>query len=168
MSSDFPQSISSLAAHLVTILGQRGWRVTTAESCTGGLIAAAITEVPGASTVFQRGIVAYANEEKTALLDVDPNILAHHGAVSEPVAYAMAAGALSRSKADIALAVTGIAGPGGGSPDKPVGLVHVVAVGGSKAGDQSRHHRQVFSGQRWDIRRATAQQALQMAIHLAT
>ena len=169
MNNDFPQSMNVLAADLVTVLGQRGWRVTTAESCTGGLIAATITEIPGASTVFQRGIVAYADQEKTALLDVDPHILAQHGAVSEPVAYAMAAGALSHAKADIALAVTGIAGPDGGSPDKPVGLVHLVALSQSAVGHQSHflHHREVFGGHRLDIRHATVRQALQMALRLA-
>ncbi len=169
MSSDllFPQSISSLAAEFVAILAKRGWQVTTAESCTGGLIAAAITDIPGASAVFRRGIVAYANQEKTALLDVSEDILNQYGAVSTQVAQAMAAGALFHAKADIALAVTGVAGPGGGSPDKPVGLVHLVALGKEAEEDLCLHHREIFTGHRSDIRQATVRHALQMGISLA-
>ena len=101
----------------------RGWRLATAESCTGGLIAAALTEIAGSSDVVDRGVVTYSNAAKTELLDVPASLIEAHGAVSEPVARAMAEGAITHSRADLAVAVTGIAGPGGGSESKPVGLV---------------------------------------------
>ncbi len=101
----------------------RGWQLATAESCTGGLIAACLTEIAGSSDFVDRCFVTYSNASKTDLLGVPAALIEQHGAVSDPVARAMAAGALARSAADIAVAVTGIAGPGGGSADKPVGLV---------------------------------------------
>jgi nicotinamide-nucleotide amidase len=100
-------------------------RIVTAESCTGGLIAALLTEIPGSSDVVERGFVTYSNEAKEDLLGVPTDLLHRHGAVSEPVAKAMATGALEHSLAQLAVAVTGIAGPGGGSAEKPVGLVYV-------------------------------------------
>jgi nicotinamide-nucleotide amidase len=100
-------------------------RIVTAESCTGGLIAGLLTEIPGSSDVVERGFVTYSNEAKIEVLDVPADLIAVHGAVSEPVARAMADGALNKSPGDIAIAVTGIAGPGGGSKQKPVGLVYV-------------------------------------------
>ena len=102
----------------------RGLMLAAAESCTGGLVMAALTEVPGSSDVVERGFVTYSNEAKAELLGVDPALIDAHGAVSEEVALAMARGALARSRADIAVSVTGVAGPGGGSPAKPVGTVH--------------------------------------------
>lgn len=131
MDSDLAQS----ATHLVELLRQRKLHLATAESCTGGLIAATLTEVPGASDVFDCGFVTYANAAKTAHLGVPEAVIARHGAVSRQVAILMAEGALERAPADIAVAVTGIAGPGGGSAEKPVGLVHIVAAlkgGGSR------------------------------------
>jgi len=110
------------AARIQMLARASGFRIATAESCTGGLVAAAITEVPGASDVFDRGFVTYSNAAKTELLGVDPVLISTHGAVSEPVARAMAEGALTRSAADLAVAVTGIAGPGG-SEFKPEGRV---------------------------------------------
>jgi nicotinamide-nucleotide amidase len=104
-------------------LRARGWRLATAESCTGGLIAAACTSLAGSSDWFERGFVTYSNEAKVELLGVEPACIAAHGAVSEPVARAMAQGALERSRAQLAVAVTGIAGPGGAVPGKPVGTV---------------------------------------------
>jgi len=101
-----------------------GLTVATAESCTGGLVAAALTDIPGSSAVVERGFVTYSNAAKTDMLGVDPALIEAQGAVSEPVARAMAEGALARSPADIAVAITGIAGPGGGTPSKPEGLVH--------------------------------------------
>jgi nicotinamide-nucleotide amidase len=102
-------------------------RIATAESCTGGLIAALLTEIPGSSDVVERGFVTYSNEAKEDLLDVPTDLLLQHGAVSEPVVKAMVAGALKHSLAQLAVAVTGIAGPGGGSAEKPVGLVYIAA-----------------------------------------
>ena len=117
----------TLAGAVVAALAERGLSLTTAESCTGGLLAGAITSVPGSSAVFREGVVTYADEAKTARLDVPAELLAEHGAVSEPVALAMARGARARAQADLAVAISGVAGPDGGTPDKPVGTV-VIAV----------------------------------------
>jgi len=106
-------------------LSRRGWHLTTAESCTGGLVVGLLTEIPGSSDVVERGFVTYSNEAKIDCLGVDPATLDKHGAVSEPVARQMAEGALIHSNADMALSVTGIAGPGGETDTKPVGLVHI-------------------------------------------
>ena len=140
-----------------------GWKIATAESCTGGLIAAGLTEIPGSSNVFERGFVTYSNEAKTELLGVPADLIAEHGAVSEPVARAMAEGALARSRADMAVAVTGIAGPGGGSAEKPVGLVFVGAARRGKAAVIERH---VFDGDRAEVRRATVLRALELILSL--
>ena len=112
------------ASALLETYRTRGWRLATAESCTGGLVAALLTEIAGSSAVVDRGFVTYSNEAKIDLLGVDPALLAAHGAVSAQIARGMVLGALSRSRAQCAVAVTGIAGPGGGTRDKPVGLVH--------------------------------------------
>jgi nicotinamide-nucleotide amidase len=110
----------------------RGLKVATAESCTGGLVAGALTEIAGSSDVFDRGFVTYSNAAKQQMLGVPADILRDHGAVSAETAQAMARGALGKAKADLAVAITGIAGPGGGAADKPVGLVHFAAA--SRAG----------------------------------
>lgn len=107
---------------------RRGFRIVTAESCTGGLISASLAAIPGASAVLERGFVTYSNDAKTELLGVPPELIARRGAVSMEVALAMVDGALKHSPADIAVATTGIAGPGGGTADKPVGLVHIAAA----------------------------------------
>jgi nicotinamide-nucleotide amidase len=114
---------TALAIQLGQLLAARGWLAATAESCTGGLVAGAITAISGSSGWFDRGFVTYSNEAKVDLLGVELATLAQYGAVSEPTALAMAAGALARSRADVAVSVTGIAGPTGGSPTKPVGMV---------------------------------------------
>ncbi len=111
------------ATELLAALERRDWRLATAESCTGGLLAAVITEVPGASAVFDRGFVTYSNEAKSDLLGVPAPLILEYGAVSPEVAEMMAQGALERSRAQVAVSVTGIAGPGGGTPGKPVGTV---------------------------------------------
>lgn len=117
----------------------RRWTIATAESCTGGLIAGLLTEVPGSSAVIGYGFVTYANAAKSRLLGVDESLLAAHGAVSQPVAKAMAEGALAAASADLAVAVTGIAGPGGGSVEKPVGLVHFgLAIRGGETRTEER------------------------------
>jgi nicotinamide-nucleotide amidase len=112
------------AAALLQTYGQRGLKIATAESCTGGLVAALLTEIAGSSAVVERGFVTYSNEAKTELIGVSASLIAAHGAVSEPVARAMAEGALAHSRADVTVAITGIAGPGGATDTKPVGLVH--------------------------------------------
>jgi len=144
-------------AALGEALRARGERLATAESCTGGLIAAACTAVAGSSDWFERGVVTYSNEAKTELLDVPAALIARHGAVSEPVARAMAAGALARSPAQWAIAVTGVAGPGGGTPDKPVGMVWL-AWGRA---DRLQAERLQLAGDRSAVRRQTVQIALQ-------
>lgn len=112
-----------MSENLIDLARRKGRRLATAESCTGGLVAAALTDIPGASDVFDRGFVTYSNAAKTDMLGVDAALLDHHGAVSQAVARAMADGALARSKADMAVSITGIAGPGGGSLVKPIGMV---------------------------------------------
>ena len=125
----FPDDIDSLARSVIEAAAARGLMVVAAESCTGGLVAAALTSVAGSSAVVDRGFVTYSNAAKSELLDVPADLIERHGAVSEPVARVMAEGALARSAARLSVAVTGVAGPGGGSPDKPVGLVHFAAAG---------------------------------------
>ena len=142
---------------LVETLKKEGMTITTAESCTGGLIAAAITDVPGSSEVFKRGFVTYCDEAKHEMLGVSEEVLATDTAVSERVASEMAEGAAKAAKADAAISVTGIAGPGGGSPDKPVGLVYIgIYVKGKKI--VVKH---VFEGTRAEGR----EQAVRSAIH---
>ena len=136
----------------------KGWSMATAESCTGGLIAAACTELAGSSAWFDRGFVTYSNQAKTDLLGVDAALIAAHGAVSEPVARAMAEGALQRASVQIAVAVTGIAGPAGGSTDKPVGTVWLAWAG---QGMQTRAVRACFDGDRAQVRARTCDVALQ-------
>ena len=133
--------------------------IATAESCTGGMVAAAITDISGSSAVFDRGFVTYSNVAKTQMLGVPSNLLETHGAVSEEVAIAMTQGALAHSSATLAVSITGIAGPSGGSASKPVGLVHFACA--TKAGQQW-HEKLVFQGDRSAIRAAARDQALQM------
>lgn len=125
----FSYDIQALARRVVEEGAARGLTIACAESCTGGLVAAAITAVPGSSAVLDRGFVTYSNAAKTQMLDVPAELVEVSGAVSEAVARAMAEGALRNAGADVSVAVTGIAGPGGGSEAKPVGLVHFAAIG---------------------------------------
>lgn len=154
----FAEPVASLAQ----ALERRGLLLATAESCTGGLIAAACTERPGSSIWFDRGFVTYSNDAKANMLGVDSRLIEQHGAVSEPVARAMAAGALARSQAHLSVAVTGVAGPSGGSRDKPVGTVWFAWAG--QAGVGSKRH--VFAGDRSAVRQATVAQALAIALCL--
>ncbi len=154
------------AGALGEALRGRGWRLATAESCTGGLIAAVCTSVPGSSDWFERGFVTYSNAAKTDLLGVDPALIAAHGAVSEPVARAMAAGALARSAAGLALAVTGIAGPGGATPGKPVGLVWLAWATRDDDGATAAEQR-VWPGDRTAVRSATVQWGIARLLALA-
>ena len=147
------------AEQLLAALRARGLRLATAESCTGGLIAALFTEIPGASDVFERGFVTYSNAAKIGDLGVDYDLLARHGAVSAEVAAAMASGTLHASAADVAVSVTGVAGPGGGSLEKPVGLVHIALAARTRAAPVVRTFR--FGGiGRTQIREATVAEAL--------
>lgn len=153
------------ADRLLRACRQRRVMLATAESCTGGLIAALLTEVAGSSDVVERGFVTYSNAAKTSLLGVPEALLAVHGAVSEPVARAMAEGVLAAAPAcGLALAVTGIAGPSGGSAEKPIGLVHGAAA--RREGGLVLHRRQVFAGDRGAIRRAAALAALELGVEI--
>lgn len=147
----------SLAEDVSSLLRRRGWMMTSAESCTGGLIAAAITDLPGSSDIFDRGFVTYSNQAKMDLLGVLPATLDAHGAVSEQTAREMAAGALKRTGCRIAVAVTGIAGPGGGSAEKPVGLVY---IGLAMEGFAPQAFRHQFSGDRASVRAQSVAAAL--------
>ncbi len=151
------------AGALIRKFAGKGLKIATAESCTGGLIAASLTDIPGSSDVFERGFVTYSNESKTELLGVPASLIAEHGAVSEQVARAMSAGALAHSPADVAIAVTGIAGPGGGTAEKPVGLVYVAAA--QRGGGQSVQ-RHLFDGDRESVRLSTVRAALALALSL--
>ena len=125
----FPDDIESLARRVVETAAARGLMVAAAESCTGGLVTGALTAVAGSSSVVERGFVTYSNAAKAEMLGVPAGLIDDHGAVSEQVARAMAGGSLERSSAQVSVAVTGVAGPGGGTADKPVGLVHFAAAG---------------------------------------
>ena len=147
------------AESLLAACRSKGIMLATAESCTGGLIAAALTAIAGSSDVVDRGFVTYSNEAKNQMIGVPMPLIEAHGAVSEDVARAMAAGALERSRADIAVSVTGVAGPGGGSADKPVGLV---CFGLAQRGQPTASERVVFPGDRAAIRAATVAHAFNL------
>lgn len=157
------QHCVELARELGELLLRRGLWLATAESCTGGLIAATLTDVPGASAWFKGGVVAYANEVKQTLLDVPAPLLAMYGAVSSETVRAMAEGVSQRLDAQVALAVSGVAGPTGGTPDKPVGSVHLAALAPGKLTDAL--HR--FSGDRASVRAQSVEAALRLALELA-
>jgi nicotinamide-nucleotide amidase len=159
------QQTLSLVQTLADRLLARGWLMATAESCTGGLIAATCTELAGSSAWFDRGFVTYSNQAKTDLLGVDPALIALHGAVSEPVARAMAEGALSRAGVDVAVAVTGIAGPSGGSADKPVGTVWLAWAGVDMP---TRALAAWFDGGRAQIRQQTCEVSLAGLVQFVT
>lgn len=141
----------------------KGLMLACAESCTGGLVAASLTAIAGSSAVVERGFVTYSNQSKTEMLGVPAALIASHGAVSEAVARAMAQGAVAASRADVAVAITGIAGPGGGSAEKPVGLVHLAAT---RRGGVMLHRREIFTGDRDAVRAQAVLVALEMAIAL--
>ena len=156
----FPADLLKEAAELLDRLRAQSLRLATAESCTGGLIAALFTEIAGSSDVIERGFVTYSNEAKTELLGVADDLLTRHGAVSEPVARAMVQGALARAHADIAVSVTGVAGPGGGTDAKPVGLVHIAAL--RKGGEVVHQECRFGAIGRGPIRLASVAVALQL------
>jgi len=157
---DFEPAVRRLAS----ALSARGWMLACAESCTGGLIAAGCTALPGSSAWFDRAFVTYSNEAKQEMLGVEAALLAAHGAVSEPVARAMVTGALARSRAEIALAVTGIAGPTGAVPGKPVGTVWLAW---GRRGQAPAARLLQLPGDRAAVRAATVQAALAQALDLA-
>jgi nicotinamide-nucleotide amidase len=154
-------------APLADALRARGWRLATAESCTGGLIAAACTALAGSSDWFERGFITYSNAAKTEQLGVPAVLIAQHGAVSEPVVRAMADGALLHSPADIAVAVTGIAGPGGATPGKPVGLVWLVWLALAQRGAATHAEALQLLGDRAAVRAQTVEIALQRVLQRA-
>ncbi len=156
----FPDSVAGLAADLLEACRARGLRLAVAESCTGGLISGCLTEVAGSSDVVERGFVTYADAAKTEMLGVAESLIADAGAVSEPVVRAMAEGALDHSPADLSVAVTGIAGPAGGSPTKPVGLVHIAAA---RRGRETLYESHIFDGDRAGVRLKTVEAALKLA-----
>jgi nicotinamide-nucleotide amidase len=148
------------AEALLALYRAHGLRLVTAESCTGGLIAATLTAIAGSSDVVERGFVTYSNEAKAEMLGVDPGLIAEVGAVSEQVARAMVVGALERSRADVALSVTGIAGPGGATATKPVGLVF---LGAQRRGSTPFVERHLFPGDRAAVREASVAAAFRLA-----
>jgi len=157
--------VGALAARVLRACAGRGWMLATAESCTGGMVAAALTDIPGSSTVVERGFVTYSNAAKAECLRVPMALIETHGAVSEPVARAMATGALAHSRADLAISVTGIAGPGGGGAGKPEGLVHFACARRSGA---TTHARVEFGALGRDrVRAASVRQALEMLLAAA-
>ena len=149
----------TLAQAVLDACRARNWRLATAESCTGGLVAGALTAIAGSSDVIERGFVTYSNEAKSELLGVPPETIAAHGAVSAETAAAMARGALARSPVDLAVSVTGIAGSGGATPTKPIGLV---LFGVARRDGECRTERCVFSGDRSQVRQAAVDMALQL------
>ncbi len=155
----FSDDIRTLASDVQQAARAAERHIATAESCTGGLIAGALTEIAGSSDVVDRGFVTYSNQAKSDLLGVPAALIAAHGAVSEDVARSMAEGALARACVEIAVAVTGIAGPGGGTASKPVGLVHLACA---RAGGATLHERHVFSGDRSAVRMAAVETALRL------
>ena len=169
--TDSPTDLHALATRLVSVADRANLTIATAESCTGGLIAGAITEVPGSSAVLERGFVTYSNRAKTDMLDVEPDAIAEHGAVSAEVAIQMALGAIRHSHADLAVSVTGIAGPGGGTAAKPVGLVHMALA---RRGEDEivllAEERLTLgdAGGRSAVRRATVRAALQALLDVAS
>jgi nicotinamide-nucleotide amidase len=153
----FEAETLTLAQSVLDTCRARGWHVATAESCTGGLVAGALTAIAGSSDVVERGFVTYSNEAKSELLGVPAETIAAHGAVSAETTAAMAEGAVARAPVDLAVSVTGVAGPGGGSAEKPVGLV---IFGVARRGRPCRTERHIFAGDRSTVRRAALHHAL--------
>ena len=158
-------AMNLLASQILDKAKERGVTVATAESCTGGMVAAALTAIAGSSAMFERGWVTYSNQAKHDELGVTWDDLNAHGAVSEPVAIAMAEGALAHCPADLTVAVTGIAGPDGGTATKPVGLVHFACA---HKDHPTRHARHIFTGTRSDVRTQAAKTALTMLLDALT
>lgn len=157
-----PAHIGELAEAIVKTAREQAKMIATAESCTGGMIGSALTDIAGSSTVFERGFITYSNEAKSELLGVPAALIAKYGAVSGEIAEAMAAGALAHSHADVAIAVTGIAGPGGGGPGKPVGLVWFGIA--ARAGAARAEKRLFADGGRDFVRTSAVEAALELLL----
>jgi nicotinamide-nucleotide amidase len=158
------EGINRLAEAVLAACRDKGMKLAMAESCTGGMVAAALTDIAGSSDVVERGFVTYSNEAKSELLDVPPALIAAHGAVSAEVAAAMAEGALAHAPVDLSVAITGIAGPGGGSAAKPVGLVWLACA---VRGRQIATERYIFSGDRAAVRLMATRRALELLLAAA-
>ncbi len=154
------------AARIVAAYAARRWQIATAESCTGGMIASAITDVPGSSAVLDRGFVTYSNDAKREMIGVSQATLDAYGAVSRQTAVEMAQGALARSNADVAISVTGIAGPDGGTEEKPVGLVHMAVA--MRASDVMHQELRLGNIGRDVVRQKTVAQALQLLLDVVS
>jgi len=169
-----PDEIHTLADEVLDKARGLGLTIATAESCTGGLVAGALTSIAGSSDVFERGFVTYSNEAKTEMLGIDPALIQTYGAVSKDVALAMAAGALGHSKALLTVAITGIAGPGGGSAEKPVGLVHFAAAKAPGRSAQQvqfkaiRHEERFGDIGRAEVRARSVETALRLLLAAAS
>lgn len=161
-----PDAHQQLAERVLAEARKRGLRIATAESCTGGMVSAALTDIAGSSDVFERGFVTYSNDAKQEMLGVAAAMIAAHGAVSTQTARAMAEGAIRNSRADIAVAITGVAGPGGGSSEKPVGLVCFAIARKDQATLERR--QQFIDGGRTAIRLDATRMALEMLLDAAT
>jgi len=155
----FDPETLALAEAVLAACRARNWHLATAEACTGGLVAAALTAIAGSSDVVERGFVTYSNEAKGEMLGVPAETIAGHGAVSAQTAAAMARGAVLRAGVDLAVSITGIVGPGGGTPQKPVGLVY---LGVARRDGAARVERRIFPGDRTEIRRAALVEALEL------
>ena len=157
----FNETLAEKANRILAACKQQGIKIATVESCTGGLLSALLTDLPGSSAMFTHGFVTYSNEAKHEMVGVELKTLGQHGAVSEPVAREMAEGALRRARVDIAVSITGISGPDGGTEKKPVGTVHFACA---STGKPTVHVHEVFEGDRSEIRASAVDQALEMIL----
>lgn len=159
----FDEELTMIATQVIKEFGDAGFTVATAESCTGGLIGGCLTSIAGSSSVFNRGFITYSNEAKSEILGVDPDLIAEHGAVSAQVASEMAIGAIKHSGSNAAVAVTGIAGPGGGTEIKPVGLVYIAVATADEEGAFVEDFN-FADMNRDEVRRETIKEALEMLL----
>ncbi len=164
MTQLLPSELLADARKVIDVCREAGLKIATVESCTGGLLAGALTSIAGSSEVVERGFVTYSNEAKSEQVDVPGALIDAHGAVSEEVARAMAEGGVAQSRGDLAIAITGIAGPDGGTAAKPVGLVHIA---GARDGRETLHLARVFSGDRDDVRLASVSAGLGLLLSIA-
>ncbi len=164
MTQLLPSELLADARKVLDVCREAGLKIATVESCTGGLLAGALTSIPGSSEVVEHGFVTYSNAAKSEQAGVPDALIEAHGAVSEQVARAMAEGGIAHSRADLAIAITGVAGPDGGTAAKPVGLVHIAAA---RDGHETLHLARVFSGDRDDVRLASVSAGLGLLLRIA-